>query len=223
MVSIVAIVGAGASVTGDSVRVTGVSGASGATVVVVAAAAAARPAVRAAEDFVVVVRGARVFGAGVSAEASAAGSATGAALGVRVPVLVVRLVRAGVARVVEPAAAAAVFAPAAGRFAALRAGAFEGAPSSSPGLAAIVSPVCCAVASAVERVVRGFAAGRRADCFTVFPDCVTSSLAAAPAVSSDSGLSDDVRSELTPLTYQAVRELGHPPGDLAKSEPRKLL
>jgi hypothetical protein len=157
------------------------------------------------DDLVAVERGARVLGAGFSTGASSAGSATGVALGVRVPELVVRLVRAGVVRVVGLAAAAAVFAaPVPGRFAALRACAAEGTASSSPVLPAIFSPVCSPVASAVERVVRGFAAGRPADCSTVFPDRVTSSLAAAPAVSSDSGLSDDARSELTPLTYQAV-------------------
>ncbi|GAA1442859.1 hypothetical protein [Leifsonia poae] len=132
----------------------------------------------------------------------------------------VRGLRAGVVRVVDPAAAAAVFAgPEAGRRVDVRAGAAGRTPSSSPVSGAIPSPDRSPTGAFFERVARAFDAGLTAAvCAAAAP-----SLASAPATWSGSGLSEGTRSELTPLTYQALLGLAHPAGNLWKPEPRKVL
>jgi hypothetical protein len=118
--------------------------------------------------------------------------------------------------VLDPTAAAAVFAvPLAGRRLVVRAGAFGGADSSSLALAAICSPVCCSPVT-FEAVLRDRGAA-------FFAALSAASAAGASRASVDSGLSDDERSKLTPLPYQAVRGRRYRRGHTAKSEPRKVL
>jgi hypothetical protein len=166
-----------------------------------------------------------------------AGAATEAAavFGTRVGVFVVRVVAepgAGVfgevvlevddrdprVVVLVTTAAAAVFAvPLAGRRLVVRAGAFGGPDSSSLALSAISSPVCCAPEPVTfEAVFRDRGAAFLAALFDA-------SAAGASRASVDSGLSDDERSKLTPLPYQAVRGRGYRRDHPAKSEPRKVL
>jgi hypothetical protein len=120
--------------------------------------------------------------------------------------------------VLDPTAAAAVFAvPLAGRRLVVRAGAFGGTDSSSLALAAISSPVCCSpVPVTFEAVLRDRGAA-------FFAALSVASAAGASRASADSGLSDDERSKLTPLPYQAARGRGYRRGNTAKSEPRKVL